>query len=197
MKRVLRELRMLIAMGQAREARDLYEQWSKADSSNDYSPHQYGVALAMLGEVKGAREVAKRLSSMEFKWGAMARYCAFEVQARAALAEHDAKTALKFLAKMKQFGVLFGGYVDIDYRTALAMAYRMDGRLAKAGEVHKEMLRVYGGHAISHYELGQIYEEMKRPAEAKREYAKFLEMWSDADEGLPQLVDARKRLAAL
>jgi hypothetical protein len=38
---------------------------------------------------------------------------------------------------------------------------------------------------------------MKRPADAKKEYAKFLEMWSGADEGLPQLVDARKRLAAI
>jgi hypothetical protein len=38
---------------------------------------------------------------------------------------------------------------------------------------------------------------MKRPAEAKKEYAKFLEMWSEADEDLPQLVDAKKRFAAL
>jgi hypothetical protein len=38
---------------------------------------------------------------------------------------------------------------------------------------------------------------MKRPADAKREYEKFLEMWSEADEGLPQLVDAKERLARL
>jgi hypothetical protein len=63
--------------------------------------------------------------------------------------------------------------------------------------VYEEWLRRCGGHALAHYELGQIYEEMKRPADAKREYAKFLEMWSEADEGLPQLVDARKRLAVL
>jgi serine/threonine protein kinase len=71
------------------------------------------------------------------------------------------------------------------------------GVVYKAAEVHRDMLRVFGGHALSHYELGQIYEEMKRQADAKKEYTKFLEMWSEADEGLPQLVDARKRLAAL
>lgn len=48
---------------------------------------------------------------------------------------------------------------------------------------------------MSHYALGQIYQEMSRPADAEREFARFLEMWSDADEGLPQLVDARERLA--
>jgi tetratricopeptide (TPR) repeat protein len=98
---------------------------------------------------------------------------------------------------MKQQGVGTGGYVDIDYRAVVARAYRMAGQLDEAAKAHREMLRIYGGHALSHYELGQIYEEMKRPADAKREYAKFLEMWSEADEGLPQLVDARKRLAAL
>jgi tetratricopeptide (TPR) repeat protein len=98
---------------------------------------------------------------------------------------------------MRKNGVPWGGYIDIDYRTTLARAYRMDGRLNEAAEVHREMLRIYGSHAISHYELGKIYEEMKRPAEAKKEYAKFLEMWSEADEDLPQLVDAKKRFAAL
>jgi tetratricopeptide (TPR) repeat protein len=90
-----------------------------------------------------------------------------------------------------------GDFLSIRTQTILARAYRMDGRLNEAARVYEEWLRRCGGHALAHYELGQIYEEMKRPADAKREYAKFLEMWSEADEGLPQLVDARKRLAVL
>ncbi len=129
--------------------------------------------------------------------GGMGEYDALELQARAALAENDPKTAFKFLDEMRKIGVVWGGYIDIDYRTILASAYRMQGRLKEAADVHKEMLRVYGGHALSHYELGTIYEEMKRPADAMKEYAKFLEMWSEADEGLPQLTDARNRIAAL
>ena len=54
-----------------------------------------------------------------------------------------------------------------------------------------------GGHAISHYELGQVYEQMKRPADAKQEYSKFLAMCSQADAGWPPVEAARKRLAAL
>jgi hypothetical protein len=64
-------------------------------------------------------------------------------------------------------------------------------------EFHRELLRFYGGHALSHYELGQLYEEMSRPRDAAREYAHFLEMWAAADEGLSQLVDARARLIAM
>jgi tetratricopeptide (TPR) repeat protein len=71
------------------------------------------------------------------------------------------------------------------------------GRLDDAVQVHKELLRIYGGHALSHYALGQIYEEMRRPADAQRSYEVFLDMWSQADDGLPQVEDARTRLAAL
>ncbi len=46
-------------------------------------------------------------------------------------------------------------------------------------------------------ELGLIYEEMNRPQDAKREFTMFLDMWAQADEGLPQLVDAQRRLSKL
>ena len=73
----------------------------------------------------------------------------------------------------------------------------MAGDLEKAAAVHREMLRLYGGHALSHYELGRLYEEMGRPDEAKRHFERFLEMWKNADEGLPQPEFAKARLAAL
>ncbi|MCK4774137.1 MAG: hypothetical protein KAT30_05105, partial [Candidatus Krumholzibacteria bacterium] len=89
------------------------------------------------------------------------------------------------------------GWENREYREMRAAAYRLSGRLDEAAIVHNELLRVYGGHALSHYQLGLIYEEMGRPQDAKQEFTKFLEMWEKADEGLPQLVDARQRLAAL
>ena len=73
----------------------------------------------------------------------------------------------------------------------------MAGNLDEAARIHKELLRVFGGHFLSHYELGKIYQELGRPEQAKKELSVFLDKWSQADEGLPQLDDARARLVAL
>jgi tetratricopeptide (TPR) repeat protein len=73
----------------------------------------------------------------------------------------------------------------------------MAGQLDEAVNVHEEMLRVFRGHALSHFELGKLYEQMMRPKDAIREYELFLEMWSEVDEGLPQVEYAEKRLVAL
>jgi tetratricopeptide (TPR) repeat protein len=187
--------RLFIAIRRAKEVRDMIVDNAMGPPINSYRP--LGRALAMLGDAKGAREVARQYMGTENDWGTIARYDALEIRVWAALAEGDPTSALELLGQMRDLVVFPFGFIDIDYWTALGMAYRMDGRLEKAVEVHKEMLKIHGGHALSHYELGTLYEEMKRPAEAKKEYAKFLEMWSEADEDLPQLIDARKRLASL
>ena len=63
--------------------------------------------------------------------------------------------------------------------------------------MHNELLGIHGRHALSHCEIGLIYQEMGSAAEAESEFTKFLEMWSEADEGLPQVADAQQRLNAL
>ncbi len=193
-------VRHLLAMDRTREVLDLVRQWTDQDTTRltyKRATQIRGFAMVATGDFKGAQSAAEILLNSEAEWGGSASFVARQILAEAALAEHNPDAALDALAAMKRQGVPIGGHVDIDYRTDLARAYRMASRLDEAAGVHKEMLRIYGGHALSHYELGQIYEEMKRPADARKEYTKFLEMWSEADEGLPQLVDARKRLAAL
>jgi len=57
---------------------------------------------------------------------------------------------------------------------------------------------IYGDlYAGSFYHLGQIDEKLGDRAKARENYHKFLDLWKDADPGIPEVDDARKRLAGL
>jgi len=52
-------------------------------------------------------------------------------------------------------------------------------------------------YARSYYWLGRIYEAKGNPDLARQNYSKFLALWHRADPDLPELVDAKRRLAGL
>jgi tetratricopeptide (TPR) repeat protein len=87
---------------------------------------------------------------------------------------------------------------------SLAEAYYKAGDLAKALKEYKGISsmtfsRIWDGdiYAKSFYMIGVIYEGMGKKAEATENYGRFLELWKDADPGIPEIIDARKRLEAL
>ncbi|MCJ7580129.1 MAG: tetratricopeptide repeat-containing protein [Candidatus Aminicenantes bacterium] len=45
--------------------------------------------------------------------------------------------------------------------------------------------------------LGKIYEQQGDTAKAIEFYEKFLSLWNDADPGLPEVEETKKRLAEL
>ncbi len=52
-------------------------------------------------------------------------------------------------------------------------------------------------YAKSFYMLGKIHEQQGDTTRAIEHYEKFLSLWKDADPGLPEVEDARNRLAGL
>jgi serine/threonine protein kinase/tetratricopeptide (TPR) repeat protein len=91
-----------------------------------------------------------------------------------------------------------------DFLDSLAFATYKSGNLEKAIEEYSKITQLIGGriehedkYAMSFYMLGKIYEQQGDTAKAIEHYEKFLDLWRDADPGLPEVDDARTRLAAL
>ena|GEM_PF-350175 len=99
---------------------------------------------------------------------------------------------------------------DLMYRNTLflqdvlAQAYQQNRELDKAIAEYEKLLTFDPNssdrrliHPKMHYRLAKLYEEKGTTDKAIKEYEKFLEIWKDADKDLPELVDAKKRLAKL
>jgi serine/threonine protein kinase len=88
------------------------------------------------------------------------------------------------------------------YIDALASAYYESGDVERAEQEYQNVIslmvgRLSDGHfyAKAFYNNGKINEEQGKTAMAIEHYEKFLDLWKDADPGLPEVGDARKRLS--
>jgi serine/threonine protein kinase/Tfp pilus assembly protein PilF len=87
---------------------------------------------------------------------------------------------------------------------SLALAYFKAGDLEKAREEYEKTAKLTTGrlwdgdiYAKAFYMLGKINEELGDSAKAIEHYEKFLDLWKDADAGLLEVDDARKRLSKI
>ena len=83
------------------------------------------------------------------------------------------------------------------YLNALGEAYFKIGELNKAKEKFEDVFEINPNYAQTHYLLGQLYQKQGKKDKARGHLQKFVEIWKNADENLPQFIDAKKRLAGL
>jgi tetratricopeptide (TPR) repeat protein len=90
------------------------------------------------------------------------------------------------------------------YYDGLAAAYYRSGKWTEAIGTYQSIVSLTTGrlqyadvYARSYYWLGKIYQRTGNNREAKSHYARFLELWQNADDGLPEIADARKQFAVL
>jgi tetratricopeptide (TPR) repeat protein len=86
----------------------------------------------------------------------------------------------------------------------LARAYIQAGQRERAVATYRKIAAMTSGrlrdgdiYAKAFYMLGMIAEEQGEIEQARKNLSKFLELWKDADPGLPEVEDAKRRLAAL
>jgi tetratricopeptide (TPR) repeat protein len=95
------------------------------------------------------------------------------------------------------------GFTKILVLYPLAECQYEKGQLNKALESVRKIQNTKGAWARpvfypkSFYLLGKIYEKKGDTTLAIKNYKRFLELWKDADQDLPELIDAKKRLANL
>jgi tetratricopeptide (TPR) repeat protein/tRNA A-37 threonylcarbamoyl transferase component Bud32 len=89
-------------------------------------------------------------------------------------------------------------------KDVLARAYRKKGEIGKAIAEYERLitfdpksLERFLIHPKYHYRLAKLYEEKGWKGKAIEHYEKFLDIWKDADPGIPEVEDARQRLSEL
>jgi len=87
---------------------------------------------------------------------------------------------------------------------SLALAYYETQDLDRAQEEYERIISLTSGrlswgdiYAKSFYMLGKIYEQKDWKGKAIEHYEKFLDLWKDADSGISEVEDSKKRLAEL
>jgi tetratricopeptide (TPR) repeat protein len=187
-----------------KEAQAVVDAWKKADPEDPvYMRHFYCDVLTRAGRIAEAQDVAeairrdiggKRETYMSSYW---------EPLAMMELAKGDPGAALMYLDKA--FASDSSAAIFYPYRICLAETYLKAGKLGEAVTTLERVLSRYDEERLrsvprcveDHYLLGTAYEESGWTTKAMEQYDEFLETWKDADPGIPEVGDARQRLARL
>jgi tetratricopeptide (TPR) repeat protein/tRNA A-37 threonylcarbamoyl transferase component Bud32 len=183
---------------------ELEKAWSWAVKSGDQIDQRTVLWLRGLAEIGmhsigKAQKTADELKALVEKgiFKKSIRYC-HHLQGSIELEKKNYAQAFEYLKK----AVSCRGS-SVFYNT-LASAYFRAGDLANAQKNYEAIILLPTGrledgdiYAKSYYMLGKIAEQQGDEARAIENCRKFLDLWKDADPGLPEVADAKTRLAGL
>ena len=167
-----------------------------------------GLVYCTLNSLDKARLTAEELSrlvqnALNSKETRMVDLLLGQVELQKGLAD-QAIDHLKKASSLLPHEYSFPGDEQALYFEPLALAYFESRDLGHAREAYEKIIGLTTGriaygdiYARSFYMLGRIAELKGEKAAARERYQKFLDLWKDADPGLPEVADARKRLAGL
>ncbi len=146
------------------------------------------------------------------KWADLCKVLCDLLYGEVMIAENYPEKAIAVCEKLSPLGVLSELQIAIDtiiynvnyLNDLLARAYQQKGEIDKAIAEYKRLITFNpaskGRYLINpkhHYRLAKLYEEKGWKGKAIEHYEKFLELWKDADPGIVEVEDAKKRLAGL
>ena len=161
----------------------------------------YVCILAEGGEIAEAEKVTRVLKSDIEEQDPSVMFGYWRVVGAIELAKGNAGAAITYLEKATKEALFQVFWV----RFLLAKAYMESGELGEAvAELEKALSRYDDARVIvpiwavkAYYLLGLAYEKSGWNKKAIEQYEEFLEIWKDADPGIPEVEDAKERLEKL
>ncbi len=205
-------------------SRKLCDAWLDGFSALDpgnkaYYRALYGISLALIELKEGKIDSAKaKAAEMQLLLAEIKGYSKEWATDRynLTIAEIDLATGspdkaidrLKKAVPLAPPGLQYTDYIIIYnlpfLKDKLPRAYQQKGDLDRAIAAYERLMTFdsksesrYLIHPKYHYRVAKLYEQRGLKDKARAQYERFLELWKDADPGLPEVEDARKRLAGL
>jgi len=165
-----------------------------------YGRDGYAYLLAKSGRITEAEKVMrtlkKDLEGKDSTW----MYSYWWILGEIELVKGDTNMALSYLERVYKDSPT----PSFDLRSHLAEIYLKTGRLDEAVSQLENALsrydddRVWSSRAVkAYYLLGLAYEKSGWTKKAIEQYEEFLDIWKNADPGIPEVVDAKERLKKL
>jgi serine/threonine protein kinase/Tfp pilus assembly protein PilF len=192
-----------------RALQELNKVWSSAVQDDDLGEQigtllDMGLAYLEMESIDEAQSTAVRLKKLIEQGMNKRRMGSYHyLMGRIELEKKNYSKAIEYFnRRLPLLSATSGSHLLLAYHTGLAY-YKM-GDLEKAREEYEKIMTLTEGrisngdtYAKSFYMLGKMYEQKGWKGKALEHYEKFLTLRKDADPGIAEVEDAKKRLAAL